>query len=1629
MEIKWTKEQLQTFKYNRANNLLISAAAGSGKTTVMTQRIVRRLASGKVEPDRIVVMTFTELAALQMAQKIESVIRKLQEEAAEPEKKLRARELVRQLPAMKISTIHSFCKSVITDYISELTDEEGNPLLEPGYQVLKEEEKKLLLDEATDDVLNTLYRLDYSLSMSGYENDSNGQAPKSGQTSFKYSLSRELPRLRGEIYPFVLAGRNLNLSTWLVDFRLLSAAIAPGYDDLPLRSNLTNMLGKLRSMADYGSWVQKELERNFLENKNWQASPFVEELFSQLREYLEPAMSDLAKLKELHYWERIFDPQGKAKTITGLADSMAAIAEVLPQLADALKVGNDWDAVSNLGRQLPHVTVLKGGSGVDGKEFNQLFNENISRVLALITSNFQNSRGKKLDKYYEDSYPWFSLSSKEVEKSVTASFGPLCRYFEIILLIDLRFQQLKLRKNKVDFNDFEHYALQLLKKPQIHEEYTQRFQEIYIDEYQDTSSIQEAVIKSFAANNICMVGDIKQSIYRFRYANPDLFRAKQGCFIDCPQEDGQETDDDYSSLTPLPEGYLINLNRNFRSVPGIIDFVNSCFSSFLSKDSGEIEYDDSQALVAGRKGGEEQAVQLLLAMCSEEDDQSISDEDSETIADESQSDKRVWEEQGFNLKPKDQEAAALLAAAKIRELTGRKKYSLKDIAILAPNHKTLDIWRSALIGQGINVAGIPKREFLDSPVLRQLEALVQVLDNSRQDFPLTAVLLSGILGERLSEEELLSIAVETETVLPASTENAANDSLEIPPAVTGAETVETEAVGAKDARVVSAGAEAAGAEAISAEGESAEAEAVETEAGGAKDARVVSAGAEAAQGESVGAEVEVCKAEGTGPLVIEATSSDLDDDEDARPQSYREPYYLRLNAFANSQSDNDNHELKSKLAGLLDKIEHWRLLAEDLTVHALLTRIIADSSYADYLEHRRFASENLADLESFLDWVKGLEQDGPLSVGTLARYIHNLREKDESPEEIEPAVSARDAVQVMTVHASKGLEFPVVFLAGLDSEYHRRGSYRFANISENIGITSFSIDPEGGGIYLNIPHQVQLEAEMMAEKAEKWRLLYVAMTRAEDHLYLVDALDKPYGNIADNAQDIEEAVQAALANDGRLTSDTLSKISDNRKLLFYLLYLADQHNGRLLLEAKEGVFSFPHLEAHVVPREKIMQHVYSETLQKMTLDDKTIKITRTGKINPQELWLQLGEDPAKYENEITEISKILSADVSGGELAKAPGKITVTELKRTFSLLSERERVEEGLSSEASLFPDMSFQLNQPETKIGTARARMVTPAFKDSALNKTETVPDYPDAAGLSDLTGIIDLAVPDHPDSASATDGTLAEMDAAAAEKEAVQGSNRSCITSAQLGIALHTVFQFLDFGRLLSSDISDSGSGRSASTSRNDGSGVTSRSDGSGVSSRSDGSGVTSRSDGSGVTSLSDGSAAGVEDEYLSQLKEMVSKQMLLPEEMAAVLPFYDNARQFALSESGQRLIRAEAEGKKVFREQPFTLAVPALTTSAAKQFQSEKFNLAVPQADDDITLLQGMIDLWFLDDQGLILIDFKSDYVPSDLDEATARVRERYYVQIESYAEAIRRATGIEVTDKKIWLIRPSLEIDF
>ena len=266
--------------------------------------------------------------------------------------------------------------------------------------------------------------------------------------------------------------------------------------------------------------------------------------------------------------------------------------------------------------------------------------------------------------------PVFTMSTSELRRDLIASARAAARFIEVVLLVDADYKKRRFSDNVILFSDIEHGALALLENEDIGAYYRNHFDEVYVDEYQDTSSIQDAIIKAVRRDNVFMVGDVKQSIYRFatrirsfsqrwqtrRYSSPyqDMLdkeqtrehrlrkllktvsdNALQKAFQDTPtRESIQDTltsADNADSMPTTPSsaaGYLALLSRNFRSRPGILEFVNDFFSAFLTRESGDIEYDETQAMTPVRPVSESNLPPVVLSVACMTDESAEDDDDA-----------------------------------------------------------------------------------------------------------------------------------------------------------------------------------------------------------------------------------------------------------------------------------------------------------------------------------------------------------------------------------------------------------------------------------------------------------------------------------------------------------------------------------------------------------------------------------------------------------------------------------------------------------------------------------------------------------------------------------------------------------------------------------------------------------------------------------------------------------------------------------------------------------------------------------------------------------------------------------------------------------------------------------------
>jgi ATP-dependent helicase/nuclease subunit A len=688
----FTPEQQSVIEAPRAN-LLVSAAAGSGKTAVLTERIVRRIIQGELDLQQILVVTFTDSAARNMRARIEDKLRDALENEQDP---ARRRLILRQLswlPGAAISTIHAFCLQVIRTFYYLACDEAGQPLIEPGFVVEDSFESDMLLRRTLDEWFD-----------SQYEN---------------IDLARDGP----------------SRPTWIDAFYRLTDGFGDARGDQPVREQILRLYHYLRSLPDYPSFVAARLADLSTAAQNFVQSPHARVILNQLRLRLERALAALPELTDLLPEVRfIADHNRQAQYV----QQFSAILASLAALDQGLRRGISWDEVVDLTRPMQTLEMPRANRADSEakRRFMALFAESASEVVHMLSGR---CGSEKYRSQFLFPTTWlFTKPAAAIERELAEMLPSVELLFALLLGLDQRYQAQKRLAGQIDFSDFEHLALQILRQDEAMLYYRQRFREVYVDEYQDTSSIQESIIRCVSCDNCLMVGDIKQSIYRFRHARPQIFREKTAEYGD------------------NRNGSLFLLTRNFRSLPGIIAAVNDVFLRLMSRGAGEITYDDSQALVPWRDPGAEPTVCLLLLNREGETspaDRADTPEDDGT-AGIGETEQPVWLTDLQDLRRDEQEARMVVKTLQRLHADGT---AWREIVLLARTRQIIGSYREQLELAGIPIESPVGSMFLDTPTLRVMEALIHVLDNPRQDIPLAAVLHSDLFAGRFSIDELAQI--------------------------------------------------------------------------------------------------------------------------------------------------------------------------------------------------------------------------------------------------------------------------------------------------------------------------------------------------------------------------------------------------------------------------------------------------------------------------------------------------------------------------------------------------------------------------------------------------------------------------------------------------------------------------------------------------------------------------------------------------------------------------------------------------------------------------------------------------------------------------------------------------------
>jgi len=658
----WTERQRQAITA-RNPEILVSAAAGSGKTAVLIQRVMSLLEEG-LQLDRMLVVTFTHAAADEMKERLTELL----SAAAQDSAHLRAQFSL--LGRADISTLHSFCMRLLRTHFQAA---DTDPLSKMADEALARE----LFDQALDQALDAFH---------------------------------EAPTEEG-----------LGLAACFTEEQLIEMV-----------RQLHNFL---MSKDAPEAWLQTMLEEGS-QARSLYDTPWYEVMAREAGLMLRGARGLLEAALEL-----CLRPDGPERYEEAIRDDLTMVASLLERLSQP---GFTWSkpAFTRLPSKKPPAREDPALALRVKDVLRQQAKDLITGALALLPRD------------YDEAASW--AEQVEATRSQLRALAALTQHTQE------NYRALKAARALWDFHDLEHLALKALGDERVRAELSGSYDAIFVDEYQDVSQIQEAVIQRLRAphNSLFMVGDVKQSIYRFRLADPSLFLGKHRGFLS--REDAPAR--------------LITLKENFRSGDNILKAVNLVFERAMRRDATEIDYDEEASLVSGLEGVPGQPVELWLLekdLAPEEDDALLIDEPEETPLEEPE---ETEEEEDGGRAPAasrggEMERAfvyearliarrvAQLVGTPIRDGEGTRELQFRDIAILLRTASR----RAGVMAEILSAAGIPaysdaEGEFYTQSDVRDALPILQVLDNPLQDVPLLSALSCPAFG--FTPEELARLRLE-----------------------------------------------------------------------------------------------------------------------------------------------------------------------------------------------------------------------------------------------------------------------------------------------------------------------------------------------------------------------------------------------------------------------------------------------------------------------------------------------------------------------------------------------------------------------------------------------------------------------------------------------------------------------------------------------------------------------------------------------------------------------------------------------------------------------------------------------------------------------------------------------------
>ncbi len=980
--MKWTENQLEAIERNN-RNILVAAAAGSGKTAVLVERIIQKILVQNVDIDKLLVVTFTNAAASEIRQRVlEAIYKKLEDE---PGNENLQRQII-LLNKSNISTIHAFCLNVIKNNFFEIG-------ISPDFRIGDTSELELLKLETLDEVFDVLYE----------EKDSD--FIKLTEIYTGYRGDEKLKELVLKIYDFIQSSPFPE--EWL--------------EDNIKKFDLSEQLQEDFSKTEWGKIILDEIGEN-IERNIVELRAVLSELERDvdLEKYSEVVLLDIEEyeraLKSLRSWEcaylNLFDLEFKR-----------------------------WPTNKKIQSE------IKDKAKVIRTNINTTFKDLVKKIMV--------------------------ADSENANKDIYEMYKVLQCLQKVILKFIQTFKSKKQNKNIIDFGDIEHYALEILVKKdketntyvptEVAKRYSGKFQEIAIDEYQDSNSVQECVLSAISnGHNMFMVGDVKQSIYRFRQARPELFLEKYNRFK--LKDELQDVVTEVGTTQNINQ--KIQLFNNFRSRELVLEFANLVFKNIMTKKVGDIDYTREEYLnftalfenpennnikyvdncketiktncnslegdnikYAGKMSME------IIDTCDLENTEDEEEEENKSgfVADEEGDDEATTTNQVEDIQENLEklEIEARYVAFRIKEIIDSKymvwdkeikKYrsaTYKDFVILLRSTSSVaTIFEKELFKLNMPAFSDGSQKYLESLEIETILNLLKIIDNPMQDIPLVSVLRSYIGG--FTDNEMLEIRLNN---IQASFYESMMS--------------------------------------------------------------FVSDDEKKQMEECTNGEKEYIENE-----TLNTTGSEL-------------PNNLLGNQYNSEKSDNvitEKQKLKSKVISFLSKLENWQNVVKFMPLDEFIWQLYIDTGYYNYVSMMNDGGLRIANLKMLFERAKQYESASFKGLYNFIRFIDKLKKNGNDLEDAKLIGENDNVIRIMSIHKSKGLEFPIVFLSTTGKKFNLRDLNDNILLHQDLGIGPKYINYERKIEYSTLAREalkIKLKNDSLSEEM---RVLYVALTRPKERL-------------------------------------------------------------------------------------------------------------------------------------------------------------------------------------------------------------------------------------------------------------------------------------------------------------------------------------------------------------------------------------------------------------------------------------------------------------------------------------------------------------------------------------------------